>query len=318
MRLFEIARSEVNERLLNTFNNATAFILDTDDYAASICVCVEILSILRYKINNTRPTLDELMLIIAELRDVHEEEESRVCLKHWRKMIFLTSAVLRSLSLSSFSKIIVNQEVWTSPAMIRENNRFFHEKIIKNYISMTTERLVNVFDEFVKRIKQIDIKIFDIKFYWNVTPNTSVALSSTFKSFMLISKFAAFRSLKKLETDIRMRSRDVERFRQIAQQTLKKLNLEKSRVESLSDQFMKNWRKESWVCWLRRRDCLFEMIVRVDCLISWRLSVMVKRRSLNEEETCVTKWILLFSCYSCCFYTELVFHSRVSYILQLP
>ena len=31
----------------------------------------------------------------------------------------------------------------------------------------------------------------------------------------------------------------------------------------------------------------------------------------------VTKWILLFLCYSCGFYTELIFHSKVSYILQL-
>ena len=82
MRLSEIARSETDERLLNTFNNAVAFIFDIDDYAASICFCVEILSILRYKINNTRSALDELMLIITELRNVHEREESRVCLKH--------------------------------------------------------------------------------------------------------------------------------------------------------------------------------------------------------------------------------------------
>ena len=31
----------------------------------------------------------------------------------------------------------------------------------------------------------------------------------------------------------------------------------------------------------------------------------------------VTKWILLFLCYFCDSYTELVFHSKVSYILQL-
>ena len=68
-------------------------------------------------------------------------------------MIFLTNAILRSLSLFSFSKTIVGQEVWTSPAVIRENNRFFHEEIIKSYISMIIERLVNAFNEFVNRIK---------------------------------------------------------------------------------------------------------------------------------------------------------------------
>ena len=72
----------MNKRLLNAFNNTAAFILDIDNYTASVCVCVEVLNILRYKINNIRSTLDELMLIIAELRDVHERNEDRVCLKH--------------------------------------------------------------------------------------------------------------------------------------------------------------------------------------------------------------------------------------------
>ena len=57
---------------------------------------------------------------------------------------------------------------------------------------------------------------------------------------MLISNFATFRSFEKFEMDIRMRLQSAERLKQIAQQTLEKLNLEKSRVESLSDQFMKN------------------------------------------------------------------------------
>ena len=82
MRLPEIIRSEANERPLNAFNNAVAFILDINDYIISICVCVEVLNILRYKINNTRPTLNELMLIIAELKNVHERDEDRICLKH--------------------------------------------------------------------------------------------------------------------------------------------------------------------------------------------------------------------------------------------
>ena len=82
MKLSEIVRSETNERFLNAFNNATAFILDTDDYTVSICVYVEVFSILRYKINNIQSTLNELMLIIIELRNVHEEDEDRVCLRH--------------------------------------------------------------------------------------------------------------------------------------------------------------------------------------------------------------------------------------------
>ena len=165
MKLSEVVRFEANERFLNTFNNAAAFILDTDDYAASICVYVEVFSILRYKVNNTQSILNELMLLIAELRDVHKRNENRVCLRHWKKMIFLTSAILRSLSLFSFNKIIVSQEVWTFSAMIRKNNRFFYEKIIKSYINMIIERLVTSFDEFVKKIKRIDMMIFDINVY---------------------------------------------------------------------------------------------------------------------------------------------------------
>ena len=132
-----------------------------------------------------------------------------------KKSDFLTSAVLRNLSLLSFNKIIVNQKIWTSFTMIEKNNKFFHEKIIKNYISMIIERLVNAFNEFVKKIKRIDMTIFDIDVYWNVTLNTSVASSSTFKSFMLTSNFATFRLFEKFDVDIHMRSQRTERFKQI-------------------------------------------------------------------------------------------------------
>ena len=82
MRLSEIVRFEINERLLNAFNNTTVFILDINDYTASICVCVEVFNILHYKINNTRSTLNELMLIITELRNVHKKNENKNCLRH--------------------------------------------------------------------------------------------------------------------------------------------------------------------------------------------------------------------------------------------
>ena len=210
MKLPEIVRFKTNERLLNEFNNAIAFILDIDNYTASICVCVEVLSILRYKVNNIRSILNKSMLIITELRDVHERNKNKICLKYWKKMIFLTSTILKSLSLFFFSKIIVNQKIWTFPAMIRKNNRFFQEKIIKSYISMIIKRFVNTFNKFMKKIKQIHMTTFDINVYWNVTSNTSVTSSSTFKSFMLISDFATFRSFKKFNVDIRMRSQSVE------------------------------------------------------------------------------------------------------------
>ena len=82
MKLFEIIRSETNKRFFNAFNNAIAFIFDINDYTVSIYVCVEIFNILCYKINNTRSTLNKLILIIAELRNVYERDEDRICLKH--------------------------------------------------------------------------------------------------------------------------------------------------------------------------------------------------------------------------------------------
>ena len=164
-----------------------------------------------------------------------------------------------------------------------------------------------------KKNKQIDIIVFDIHIYWNVTSNTSIISSNTFKSFMIISDFSTFRSFKKLEVDIRMRLQSAERFKWNVQQIFEELNLERSRIESLSNQLIKNLKKR-WVWWFRKRDCLFEMIIRIDYLISWRLPIMIKRRSLIEKKTYVTRWILLFLCYFCCSYTELIFHSRVSYI----
>ena len=82
MKLSETALSETDERLLNILNNAITFIFDINNYAASVCACVEVFSILRYKINNIRPALNKLMLIIIKLRNVHKGEESRICLKY--------------------------------------------------------------------------------------------------------------------------------------------------------------------------------------------------------------------------------------------
>ena len=57
---------------------------------------------------------------------------------------------------------------------------------------------------------------------------------------MLISNFAIFRLSEKFKIDIYMRLQNAERFKRIIQQILKMLNFEKFRVESSSDQFMKN------------------------------------------------------------------------------
>ena len=82
IKLSEIIRFKVNKQFLNAFNDAAAFIFDINDYTASICVCVEVFNILRYKIHNIRSTLNELMLIITELKNVHKKDKNRIYLKY--------------------------------------------------------------------------------------------------------------------------------------------------------------------------------------------------------------------------------------------
>ena len=82
VELFKIVRSKIDERLLNTFDNAIVFIFDINNYTASICDCVKVLSILRHKINNTRSILNELKLIITELKNVHDRDKNKICLKY--------------------------------------------------------------------------------------------------------------------------------------------------------------------------------------------------------------------------------------------
>ena len=82
MKLSKIIRFETNKQFLKAFKNAAAFIFHINDYTISICVCVKVFNILRYKINNTRSTLNELMLIITELKDVHKGNEDKIYLKH--------------------------------------------------------------------------------------------------------------------------------------------------------------------------------------------------------------------------------------------
>ena len=52
---------------------------------------------------------------------------------------------------------------------------------------------------------------------------------------MLILDFAVSRSSEKFEIDIRIQLQNVERFKRSTQQTFKKFNFERSRVESSSD-----------------------------------------------------------------------------------
>ena len=82
MKLSEIVRFKANKQFLNTFNNAIEFIFDIKNYTTSICVYVEVFNILHFKILNTRSILNELMLIIIELKNVHERSENKICLKH--------------------------------------------------------------------------------------------------------------------------------------------------------------------------------------------------------------------------------------------
>ena len=109
--------------------------------------------------------------------------------------------------------------------------------------------------------------------------NTSVTLSSTFKSFILISNFATFWPFKKFDVNTRMWSQNAERFKRIIQQTFKKLNFERSRVDSSSDQFMKNRKKTIILMILKTR-----LSVRND-YSNWLLDIVTI--IYNDQETII-------------------------------
>ena len=82
MRLLEESRLKTDVQLLRAFNAAAAFISDTENYPAATCACVKISSVLRYKINNTRLKMNKLMLMIAELKRLHEKIDNKIYLTH--------------------------------------------------------------------------------------------------------------------------------------------------------------------------------------------------------------------------------------------
>ena len=70
-----------------------------------------------------------------------------------------------------------------------------------NYVNLVNNNAIEInFDDF----------LLEVLYFFLVREN------SIFKSFMLISGFAIFRSFEKLKIDIRMRLQNVERFKQIA------------------------------------------------------------------------------------------------------
>ena len=82
MKLFEKFRLKIDIQFLRVFNVAVAFIFDIENYFVAICACVEILNILRYKINNTRFKMNKLILMIIELKRLHEKINNTIYLIH--------------------------------------------------------------------------------------------------------------------------------------------------------------------------------------------------------------------------------------------
>ena len=111
--------------------------------------------------------------------------------------------------------------------------------------------------------------IFDINVYWNITSITSVVSSSTFKLFMLILGFAAFWSSEELDVDIRMRSQNVERFKRIVQQILKKLNLEKFSSWFIIRSAHEKLKKKAMILMISET----RLFVRDDCL-NWLFNIV--------------------------------------------
>ena len=124
--------------------------------------------------------------------------------------------------------------------------------------------------------------IFDINVCWNITSNTSVASNSTFKLFILILDFATFRSSEEFNVDTRIRSQNVERSKRIAQQILKKLNFKRFRIDSPSDQFMKNWKKKTMILIISKT----RLSVRDDCS-NWLLNIVT---IVYNDQGTITNW----------------------------
>ena len=78
LRLFIASELNVDEEILQTFNAIVNFVFNNKDYAVVICVCVKIKSVLQYKINNMHIRLNELITVIAKLKNLYKEKDNEI------------------------------------------------------------------------------------------------------------------------------------------------------------------------------------------------------------------------------------------------
>ena len=191
LNLLNDAISNADAQIIRAFNAAVSFISENEIYKTTICKCVKVESMLRYKVDHIQSRLNELIIMIMKLKRIHEEEESVVCLIHWKKLMFLLNTVLKLLKLIALNDAIVDRNLWTSFAVQQKHKQLFHDETIKNYIGVINERMINVFVEFLKKIKQTNLNNFEINIYWNAALKSSTSSLS----------FVVFNSFEQLQID---------------------------------------------------------------------------------------------------------------------
>ena len=82
LNLLNNAVSNVDAQIPRAFNVTINFISENEIYETTICKCVKIKNMLRYKVNHIQLRLNELIIIIMKFKKIYEEEKSVVCLTH--------------------------------------------------------------------------------------------------------------------------------------------------------------------------------------------------------------------------------------------
>ena len=122
-------------------------------------------------------------------------------------MIFLLNLIFKILLLSSLSEAIVDRLRWNNSAIKQKNRKPLDQKIMKNYVDVVSEQLINTLVKFLKKLCQINMNIFEAHIYWNFSKVSSsitfaILKSTALKSDALKSDFFDFRSLEKLRQNI--------------------------------------------------------------------------------------------------------------------
>ena len=82
LNLSNNAISSVNVQILRAFNAAINFISENKIYETTICKCVKIKNMLRYKVDHIQLKLNELIIMIIKFKRIYKKEKNVVCLTY--------------------------------------------------------------------------------------------------------------------------------------------------------------------------------------------------------------------------------------------